>query len=49
VLFEDRGAGACLVEADQGMPLRLEERSLDSDSGRVYVERIMSRYRVTLM
>lgn len=49
VLFEDRGARACLSEAEQGMPLRVEERSLESDSGRLYVEEIMSRYRVTLM
>ena len=49
VLFEDRVAGACLVEAEQGTPLHPEERSLESALGRVYVEEIMSRYRVTLM
>lgn len=31
------------------MPLRVEERGLESDSGRIFVEEIMSRYRVTLM
>ena len=49
VLFDDRGAGMCLEEAVEGMPLRLDERDLYSGFGRLYLEELLGRYRVTLV
>lgn len=49
VLFGDRGVEACLEEAVQDMPLGPAERSLGSGPGRLYLEELLSRYRVTLM
>ena len=49
LLFGDRCPEACLEEAVQGMPLRPAERDLESLLGRLHLEDLLSRYRVTLM
>ncbi|MCY4454837.1 MAG: RES family NAD+ phosphorylase [Chloroflexi bacterium] len=49
VFFGDRAAGPCLEEARDGMPLPPDERNIDAGFGRLYVEELLSRYRVTLI
>ena len=49
ILFGDRCPDACLEEAVRGTPLQLTERNIESGFGRLYVDEILTRYRVTLM
>ena len=49
ILFADRCPVRCLEEAVRGMPLQLAERNIGSGFGRLYVDEILTRYRVSLM
>ena len=49
ILFGDRCPEAFLEEAVRGTPLQLTERNLESGFGGLYLDEILSRYRVTLM
>lgn len=49
VLFEDRVPDDCLTEVASGVPLPGEARRLEDGIGRLFVERILETYRVTLI
>lgn len=49
VLFEDRMPDESLAEVSTGVPLTAEDQRLDDGIGRLYVERILERYRVALI
>ncbi len=49
VFFADRCPDGCFKEVTDGLPVPAADRNLDSGAGRLYVEEILSSYRVALM
>lgn len=49
VFFEDRCPTECFKEVTDGLPVPAGDQNLDAAAGRVYVEELLTRYRVVLM
>lgn len=49
VFFSDRCPDTCFEEVTDGLPMPPGHRSLDAGAGRLYVEEILTSYRVALM
>lgn len=49
IFFGDRCPEACFEEITEALPVPADGRDLDAGTGRLYVEELLARYRVTLI